>query len=223
MLTKLQYRTVIQQYLDDPGAQQWSSTNLDILTQLVLDDLWTDMLDMCPYLTSQRDTIAALHSPGYIDLRLTATGDLSQRLYRVQSVKNATQSFNIKDPREVFLGAGDTTVVSANGYTYDIKGDQLWLYASNTSFATGSIDIRYSYKPAVYSGLADGTSVTFPEGAELAPILLTAASAMAKGNEEDNIQLTRMALDAKQRLMSQIRRKYHGMIVPFTTEDWPIG
>src|SRR5258706_5800106 len=110
-LTKAQYRSMTRQYLDDPNAKLWSDGFIDLAIQLVLDDLWTDMLDQSAFLTSQLHTLNTLHSPGYIDLRLTTSGgDLTQRFYRVQLVKAAERVYYPKDPRDYLQGAGDASV-----------------------------------------------------------------------------------------------------------------
>ncbi len=67
-LTKAQYRTLTQQWLDDPSAKFWTAANLDLLIQVTQDSLWTDILEKSPYYVSQLDTLTSLTTPGYIDL-----------------------------------------------------------------------------------------------------------------------------------------------------------
>lgn len=227
MLTKAQYRTMTRQYLDDPDAKRWTDGNIDLAIQLVIDDLWTDMLDQSGYLTTQLHVITALTSPGYIDLRLTTNGgQLTQRFYRVQSVKNAAVTFYPSDPRDTFYGTQDDTVVAGSPASYTVRGDQLWLSDTSTSFATAPIDFRYSFKPTPFTALTDGTGVPFPEGGESAAVLAAAASTMAKGNAEDARQLFVMAEQSRIRLLASIRRQYHGMMVPWATgsgQEWGGG
>src|SRR5438445_10276366 len=106
-LTKANSRIMIQQMLDDPSAKRWSPTNLDTLTGLILDNLWSDILDAAPYYNSNYQQInLPLHVPGYIDLRLAADGgDLNQRLYRLQQVIADGRHYFAKDPRDFLMTA----------------------------------------------------------------------------------------------------------------------
>lgn len=218
MLTKAQYRTMVRQYLDDPNGKRWGDVSLDLAIQLVLDDLWTDMLDQAPYLTSQLQTISTLVSPGYIDLRLIINGgQLAQRFYRIQSIKSAERIYYPKDPRDYLTTAGENAVLVGSAYTYEIKGDFVWLYSNSSSFGSAPVDIRYSFKPVAFTGLADGNNVPFPEGSEMALVLSAAANTMAKGNTEDAVQLMALAEKARQRLLDAIRRQWHGSMQPYTT------
>lgn len=227
MLVKAQYRSMTRQWLDDPQAKRWSDSSIDIAIQLALDDLWTDILDMAPFATSQLQTLNTLHAPGFIDLRQTAIGgDLTQRFYRVQLLKapaepssQAARIYYPKDPRDYLLTAGDQGVIVATRFTYEVKGDQLWLYSSDMQFGPTPVDIRYSYKPTPFTALTDGYNVMFPEGSESAAILLAAANTMAKGNAEENAQLMQMAEVARQRMLASIRRQYLGSTQPYTTES----
>jgi hypothetical protein len=214
MLTKAEARTQIREWLDDPAAKRWSDSRLDLATQFVLDDLWTDMLDMQSLLTSQFHQITSFHSPGYIDLRLTTNGgDLTQRLYRIQHVTRGGREYRWGDPRDLVIES-NALVAGGPDFTYYVLGDQLWMFPLSTSDA---VELRYSYKPITYTSLTNGNGVQFPEGSESAYVLGTAALAMAKGNVEDAGQLLALADQAKNRCFAAIRRQYHGMTVPFTT------
>src|SRR5258705_1244023 len=226
MLTKAQYRTMTRQYLDDPVAKRWSDPNLDLAIQLVLDDLWGDMLDIAPYLTSQYQQIPLpLHIPGYIDLRLTINGgDLTQRFYRLQQLIAHGRHYFAKDPRDYLLTAstntGDTSTVKADveqRFSYQFLGDQLWLHPLGN--VTTFTEMRYSFKPIAFTQMTDGTNVPFPEGHEHPVMLLSASHAMAKGNAEEAGQLYAMGNDARQRMINAIRRQYHGMTVPFVPQN----
>lgn len=225
MLTKAQLRTSVRSYLDDPDARRWTNPELDLIIQFVLDDLWSDMLDVAGYLTSQYQQITTLHAPGYIDLRLAIYGgDLTQRFYRLQQVVANGQQYFAKDPRDYLLTAASATgdVTSIRGIveqrgSYQFLGDQLWLspLADNGSL----IEIRYSFKPTAFSQMTDGTSVPLPEGQEHGIVLLAAGHAMAKGNAEEATQLLKMGEVSREKLMNSIRRQYQGMTQPFTTQD----
>lgn len=224
-LTKAQYRSMTRQYLDDPNAKRWSDSFIDLAIQLVIDDMWTDILDMAPFITSQLQTISSLHSPGYIDLRLAAQGgDLTQRFYRIQLLKapsstsgQAARIYYPKDPRDYLLGGGDNSVIVASRFSYEVKGDQVWLYSSDMQFGPAPVDLRYSFKPMPFTAFADGNNIPFPEGSELAPILAAAANTMAKGNAEDAAQLIILADRARDKMLAAVRRQYHGALSPYTT------
>lgn len=192
-----------------------------------MDDLWTDMLDLAPWLTSQLQTFTTLHSPGYIDLRLaTNGGDLAQRFYRVQLVKapaeagsQAARIYYPKDPRDFLLSGGDAGVIVATRFSYEIKGDQLWLYSSDQQFGPTPVDLRYSFKAPTFTSFADGSLIPWPEGGEAAAVYAAAAHTMAKGNVEEARQLLEIAAVARERMLASIRRQWLGMTVPFALES----
>jgi len=216
-----------REYLDDPNGKRWSDSFIDIAIQLVMDDLWTDMLDQNPFLTSQLQTFSTLHSPGFIDLRLaTNGGDLTQRFYRIQLLKapstvgdQAARIYYPKDPRDFLLGGGDQTVIVATRFTYEVKGDQLWMYSSDMQFGPTPVDLRYSFKPPTFTSWADGSLIPWPEGGESAAVYAAAAHTMAKGNAEEAQQLLILAERARDRMLASIRRQWLGSTVPFTTEN----
>jgi hypothetical protein len=213
MLTKAQARSMIREWTDDPQAKRWSDARLDLATQMVLDDLWTDLLDVQSGLTSQLHTITSITSPGYIDLRLTDIGgQLTQRFYRVQHLTRGGREYRPIDSRDVLIE--DNAAIVAPDFTYYILGDQLWMFPLDTA---EEVELRYSYKPVAYTSLAEGNSVQFPEGSDSAYILAASAIAMAKGNVEDAAQLIVLSREARDRCIAAIRRQYHGMTVPFST------
>jgi hypothetical protein len=222
-LTKAQIRTAVRQYIDDPDATRWSNANLDVLIQVVYDGLFGDILQASAYWNSQYDQITApLHAPGYIDLRKTTDGDLSKRLFKLQQVLADGRQYYAKDPRDFLLssptGVGGVSSVLAtveHEFTYELIGNQLWLHplGSVTAFA----ELRYSYRPALFTALADGDAVEFPEGAEHVLILLCAAHALIKGGAEDAGQMLMLAEQARQRMFDTIVRR-HGVLLPYTTD-----
>jgi len=212
-----------RQYLDDPVAKRWSDPNLDLAIQLVLDDLWGDILDIAPYLTTQYQQLSVpLHVPGYIDLRLTANGgDLTQRFYRLQQLVADGRHYFAKDPRDYLLVAstntGDMSTVRANveqRFTYEFLGDQLWLHPLGA--VSTFVELRYSFRPKAFTTMIDGDNIPFPEGSEHCVVLLAAADAMVKGNAEEAGQMFSAGEAARQRMINSIRRQYHGPSVPFT-------
>lgn len=228
MLTKAQVRTAVREYIDDPGAKTWSDAALDILISMTQDNLWGDILDTASYWNSfyQLITSASYHAPGYLDLRPTGDGgDLTNRLYRIQKFIANGREFYPKDSRDFLLNAassvGLTTVTAPieQNYTYEILGDQLWFHPLGTTANPGFIELRYSYRPAAFTSIADGTTVGFVDGCEHALVLTAAANAMHRGDEEDPGKFLSLAFEARQRLFATIRRKYHGPTVPFSVSN----
>lgn len=227
---------MIQQILDDPNATLWTAPNLDILTGVVLDELFSDILDVAPYYNSFYQQFALpLHPPGFIDLRTVADGgDLTNRMYRIQQVIADGRQYFPKDPRDYLMSAtsntGDVTTIKADTgveqrFSYQFLGQQLWLHPLGQ--VTTFVELRYSYRPARWDTNADNVTtdtIGLPDGHEDALIYVTAARAMAKGNREDVSQIREDAEAARQRLMNFIRRRYHGMMQPFTTDNsWSFG
>lgn len=232
-LTKAQVRTAVREMIDDPQAKRWSNLNLDQLIELVLDDLYGDILDTAPYINSQYQQInLPLRAPGYIDLRTTAFGgDLTQRFYRLQQVIADGRQYFGKDPRDFLMSAtsatGDITTIRASTgveqrFSFQFLGNQLWLHPLGN--VTTFVELRYNYKPTPFTSLTDSYIVDMPEGSNRAIINLVAADALAKGNAEEAQQLRVMGEDARQKLLNAIRRQYHGMIQPFSPSNmWEWG
>jgi len=232
-LTKAQYRTAIREAIDDPNAKRWSDNNLDQLTELVCDDLYSDMLDMAPYINSQYQQInLPLRAPGYIDLRTTAFGgDLAQRLYRIQQVIADGRQYFAKDPRDFLMVAssftGDVTTIRASTgveqrFSFQFLGNQMWLHPLGN--VTTFVELRYNFRPVPFTSLTEGFQVDMPEGSHKALIYLTAADALSKGNAEDSQQVRMIGEMAKAKMLDSIRRQYHGMIQPFAPSNmWEWG
>jgi len=232
-LTKAQVRTQVRQMIDDPSAKRWSDGNLDQLIELVLDDLWGEILDMAPYINSQYQQIALpLHAPGYIDLRTTTFGgDLTQRFYRLQQLIADGRQYFVKDPRDFLMVASSltndvSTIRASTGieqrFSMQFLGNQLWLHPLGN--VTTFVEIRYNFKPIGFTSLTNGFQVDMPEGSNRAIINLSAAEALTKGNVEEAQQFRTMGEDAKEKLMYSIRRQYHGMMVPFSpSNQWEFG
>ena len=215
--TKTQTRTLIQQLADDANAKLWSAANLDLLTQLRHDALWIEFHDFQAWFTSQLDTLTSLDSPGFIDTRLTATGDLSKRILRVQAVTRNSRQYTLSDARN-FVLEGDVLKgrSGADHFTYTRLGDQLHLFPYNTA---DDVEIRYAHLPTAYDGIADGTDVDWPEGHEMALIADVATWAMAKGGGEDVAQMRDMAKMEKFKLIDHIARTAVGPLMPFYSDD----
>jgi hypothetical protein len=166
-----------------------------------------------------------LHTPGYIDLRLTINGgDLTQRFYRLQQLVADGRHYFAKDPRDYLLTAstntGDTSTVKADveqRFSYQFLGDQLWLHPLGS--VSTFVEMRYSFKPISFTQLTDGQNVPFPEGSEHCAMLLAAADTMIKGNAEEAGQMFSVGEAARQRMINSIKRQYHGMTIPFTPSN----
>ena len=215
--TKAQTRTMIQQLIEDPDAKLWTTANLDLLTQLRHDALWTEFHLHQAWFTSQMDNLTSLTSPGYIDTRLTATGDLTKRILRIQTITRNGKQYTKADPRNFTIE--DNTLVGRAGsgpFMYTRLGDQLHLFPYNTA---DDVEIRYSHLPSAYDDLADNVAVDWPEGHELALISDVSSWAMSKGNVEDLKQMREMARDEKFTLIDHIVRAAVGPQMPFWNDD----
>lgn len=233
MLTKLQIRTSVRQYFDDPNSARWSDANLDQLISFIYDNLWSDILDMAPYWNSAYQQIALpLRVPGYIDLRLnTDGGDLTKRFYRLQQCIADGRHYFAKDPRDYLMTAssntGDVTTIRASTgveqrFSYQFLGDQLWLHPLGQ--VTTFVELRYSFNPPSFTSLGDGANVDFPDGSEHCLVLYSAAHAMMKGGAEDSSGLMKLGDKAYVSLINSIRRRYHGPTVPFASGNpWEFG
>jgi len=220
-LTKLEARGLIQELMEDAGAKLWSATLLDRLATLTLDSLWGELLELGPRLTSQLDTIATLQAPGYIRTQLTTdtpAGDLTQRFRRVQSVVRDSQTYTEADPRRIVVQGNELIANDGRSYVYFIQGKQLWLFPLDTA---EDVEIRYSYLPAKFSSLADGTAVEWPEGFEDAYTWEVAGRAMLRGGRENAEALLSVAARSMGQLRSLI--KPNTVIMPYqhmTAQAW---
>lgn len=207
-MLKSDVRILIQQALDDASASYWSASNLDKLTGLVYDELWTDILDYNPFYLSTNESITTtpkLVSPGYVDLT-----QLAQRFHRIQTITRNNRHYIGQHPLDTLM-YNNAVLVGAD-YTYRLYGDQLWLFPLEASTA---LELRYNYKPPLYTGLADGATVTFPTGHEATLIYKTASRAMIKGGREDNASLLREYQEAFDKMLSTVTRRVIGPQQPY--------
>lgn len=214
-LTKAQARTQIRQLLDDPNSTMWTDANLDQLTELAMDEMWSDLLSYNSYLNSQLDTITSLTTPGFIDLRIVADGGaLSKRFHKLQSVVRGGTTYTKYDPRDTLVELNAEIFAPTESYVF--IGDQLWLFPLDT---TTDVEIRYSFKPAGFVSLTDGTKVTWPDGHDSAYIFEIAARALVKGEREDNLRMLNIAGKAWDRLIETVRKRQIGPMVPWTPDS----
>jgi len=208
MLTKAQTRTAVQNLLDDNSAKFWTASNLDILIGLVYDELWGTIVNTAPYFVSQLDS-PVFTSPGYINV--ASGGALSQRFHRLQSVVRNERTYSQTDQRDVLIKAN--AVIVAPDYHFTFYNDQLWLFPLST---TADAEIRYSFKPAAFSGLADGTAISWPDGYEGALIFESAARASSKGERMNGDLYASIASRATNEMLLTVKRRQHFMGVPWT-------
>lgn len=214
-LTKLQVRTLIQQLIDDPNAANWSAANLDTLVSMVYDELWSMILNVSPFYVSQKDTILNLTSPGYLDSRLVADGGaLSQRFHRLHAIVRGEQTLQRADPRDVIVQ--NNIVIWAPSNNYVFYGDQIWIFPLDL---TTDVEIRYSFKPAKFTTLADGAAISWPDGYESALVFESAGRAMLKGDRESGANLLAIAMGSRQEMLSTIKNRSHFMSVPWANQD----
>jgi hypothetical protein len=218
MLTKIQARTTIQHMIDDPAGVRWPVANLDVLISMTLDSLYAEILEASPYAVSQLDTVTPT-SPGYVDLRTTAdSGDLSQRLARIQSVTRDGQEYGQLDRRNVVLEGG-AEITYDEDYGFVLMGKELHLIPYSV---TEDVELRYSYTPTAFWSLDDGDDVEWPDGHELVYTSYLAALAMARGGAEDGSAWMMVHAVAKQSMMGAISRRAAGPQTLFTS-DTSIG
>lgn len=214
-LTKALARAQIRQLIDDPNSKLWTDANLDQLTELAMDEMWSDLLAYAPFLTSQLDTIASLTSPGYLDLRITTDGGaLSKRFHKLQSIVRNGTTYTKYDPRDSIIELNKEIFAPTESYSF--MGDQLWLFPLDINT---DVEIRYSFKPVGFVSLADGTKVTWPDGHDSAYIYEIAARAVSKGGREDNQGFLQLAAKSWDRLLETVRKRQIGMTVPWTADS----
>ena len=205
-ITTAQARSDIREAIDDPNAKRWGDTALDRLISRTIDGLWSDILDLFPWMVTQLHTAVPMTSPGFIDLRLTTNGgQLSQRFYRVQKVTRAGREYSPAKAQDVLI-ENDGEIV-APAFTYVLYGNQLWLFPLDTTF---NVELRYNFLPVPYTSLTDGYEVPWPEGYDDAYIYATARRGFAKGDAESIANASDLANEAMAKLQAAIRKYYVG-------------
>lgn len=217
-LTKAQSRTLIKQLMDDPDSKRWSATNLDFLTQVTLDSLWGKILQFAPWATSQLDTIAAAATPGYIDLRNVPPGQLSKRFHRLQSVTREGIVYSPADGKELVIE--DNSLLTSHQRRFHVIGNQLWLFPLTT---TPETEVRYSYKPQLYTTLGENDAVDWPEGHESAFVFQVAGRALFKGSAEDGLALIRIGLEDFADLQYDLSHQQLGPVVMSAYDDGAVS
>src|SRR5574342_75434 len=209
-LTKAEARTAIREATDDPAGKRWSNSALDSLISRTIDGLWSDILDLLPWMVSQLHTSVPMTSHGFIDLRLTTNGgQLTQRFYRVQKVTRDGREYSPAKPQDVLIQTDSELVAPA--FTYVLFGNQLWLFPLST---TTDVELRYNFLPTPFTSLTDGYEVPWPEGYDDAYIYAVARRAFGKGDAESIGQATDLAREAMEKLTASVRKYYVGPVGP---------
>ena len=208
--TKANLRIAIQQMIDDPNAARWTAPNLDALTERTHDELWAELHEIQPWLTSQLDTFTAaqLLAPGKIDIRVTGdgAGQLSKRFFRVQRLIRDRREYDefheLSQKARIVVAAG--LEISAPQFTYFVQGTEIWIHPLTV---TSDVELRYAYLPTAYQTLAEGATVEWPSGYEAALINEVAARALVKGDAEDMRQMKVLANEAFDRCKNALSRR----------------
>jgi len=235
-LTKQDARNLVAQLIDDKGFKNWPVDLLDMLITGTLDELWGELLDQFPYLTSTEEQLTStstpvvgITAPGYVDLD-PETVTLTRRFYRVQRVVRGGVNLRPANPNEVTVS--NNVVIEAPDDTYLVQDSKLWVFPLD---ATTPIFLRYSYLGEPFTSLTVGTTdpdspsddpimtVPWPDGYHMAYIYAAAARAMEKGDKEDSTRLQKRADMAMFRLKAYLRRQHLGTLTPETQDnplDW---
>ncbi|MCI0349116.1 MAG: hypothetical protein L0Z53_06785 [Acidobacteriales bacterium] len=211
-LTKAAARTAIAEAIDDAGFKRWSQANLDILIARVFDDLWSELLEQSPWLTSQLHVFTAsqIIAPGYLDLRLTTNGgQLTQRFFRVQRlIRDSREYESIQELQTKWRIVVEADIeVSAPRFAYQVLGNQLWIHPLALD---SGVELRYAFLPVPYTSLTEGYEVPWAEGYDSAYIYEAAARALVKGDAESMAQYKQLATEAFDRLKAACSRQQVG-------------
>ena len=223
MITKADIRTIIRLMIDDPQKVLWTDPNLDLLTEQIMDELWAKIHDYFPFFTSMVDASLSPLNPGYIDIRQTGTGtgQLTNRLHRIQSVVVGGASANAltyekADPRDIVLQGGK--VIYAPNYRYVLYGVQLYLFPLDIT--PSNVELRYSYKPTpAFRSLGDGSPVGWPDGHESTLWWRVASAGISRGSREDPNVFGEWHREAWDSMISSIKQYDLGPIVPYLPDS----
>lgn len=211
-LTKAAARSAIREAIDDPSGERWADAALDTLTSRVLDALWSDLLEVAPWLTSQLQTFTASQviAPGYLDLRLTTNGgQLAQRFYRVQRLIRDSHEYEslqeLQTKYRVVVEADEE--VTAPRFAYQVQGNQLWIHPLAVD---SGVELRYAFLPVPYTALTEGYEVPWAEGYDDAYIFETAARCFLKGDTEDPRAYKALASESLERLKQACSKQMVG-------------
>lgn len=212
--SKVQVRALVRELIDDPGGRLWNTTNLDMLIEGCLDELWGQLLDQFGYLRSTSQSLTPT-SPGYIDLS-TANTAFTSRFYRVQKVVRDGVEFSPVSNRDVLMQG--TTALDAPDSSYTIFDNKLWLFPQSTT----AVYMQYASLPEPFTSLSPGPDpddsadddvsfVEWPDGHHMAYIYDVASKAIEKGDREESAKLARRFEVSWLRLLSYLRKQNAGI------------
>ena len=216
-MTKAESETTIRSHLDDLDSKRWPAAEFDLIVSATYDSMWRRLLVQFPWYLVQTDTITSqLASPGYVVL--TTAGDLTQRFHALRHVTRDGREYSEIDRKNVAVEGTD--LITGEDYSYFRLGDRLYLLPFDQDT---DVEVEYGYMPAAWSGLADGTAITWPEGHELAFTLGAATRLGLKGGVEDMAQLGQMAALEWNSMLESLKAATPGgvsMFVNDRAEGW---
>jgi hypothetical protein len=220
-MTKTEFEALTRELFDDANAKQWSATNFGLLVDTQQYRLWKRIHEHQPYFSSALQVVTPLTTPGYVDV--ATGGDLTNELLRVQSVVRDNLPYGELDPAGVVFENNEVQAQRTGTSTrnYVRLGDQLHILPYG-DLAT-DVEVRYSFLPAKFSGLAGATVVQWPLGHELALATQVATIALAKGAREDPSVMRGMAKDELDDMLAWVSRLSLGPLTPFyhdSLTDW---
>ncbi len=215
-LTKDEFITLIREMMEDPDSVHWTAVNLDLLIRVTQDSLFARLLEHFPYFVSQLDTLTAtLTSPGVISV--ADGGDLTKRFHRLQKVTRNQQEYTPVDARDYVIEGDEVQAVnSRSDFVYFFFGDQLQILPFNVD---DDIEVRYSFKPTLWGGLAGGATPDWPDGQENALIYAVARRGMAKGSREETSEVKELERESWLDLISDIERQFPGPTTPYLSDS----
>jgi hypothetical protein len=221
-MIRSEFEIVVRQLIDDPNGVQWSDTNLGLLTDTQQARLWKRIHEHQPFFTSALTVVTPLTTPGYIDI--ATGGDLTAGdLLRVQSLVRDGLPYPELDPSGVVIENDEVQAQRTGTATrqWVRLGDQLHILPYGD--LTTDTEVRYSFLPPKFSGLAAGGEVLWPEGHELALAMQVATICLAKGAREDISSMAALARLELQDMLAWVGRLSLGALTPFyhdSLSDW---
>jgi hypothetical protein len=221
-LNKVQVRGLVRQLIDDPAGKLWNTTNLDLLIEGCIDELYGELIDQFPYLrwTEVDGDDFDLRTPGVVE-----TSDFALRFYRVQKVIRNGIEYTFAPQRDIVVANDEA--VSAPDYSYTFFGSDIHLFPYDL---TENVTIQYNSLPEPFTSISPGSDpddpedddvsfVEWPDGYHMAYIYDIASKALEKGDREDSTKLGRRAEASMFRLKAFLRKQNTNPIMPYTGDD----
>lgn len=212
-MLKSEVRSLIRDLIDDPDGERWGDANLDMLTEMNYNRLWSEVLKIRSSFLVQTDKVAAANitSPGKLDMSTVSEGgELSQSIYQVIKVQRDGQGYNRTSENFVIMDEVTGVVTRAPDYSWLQREEFLWMFPLDTST---DVHITYSYYPTDYTDLLDTAIVPWVNRHEDALVWATASQAMAKGGAEDNKTHYLISRDARDAMLKAVQNFQAGPVV----------